>query len=581
MKRLFGCTLLLVLAGSSMAATVSTQRAFLDQAGSSQGNAYLPGQTITVRLTTIFDGSFSLWAAEDLIPAGWDYVVDSASNGGVFNEAGRKISWTSTGNPEAEVTYKVTPDSTGTGTFDGGITGGFGGGEVVYGTFPNSELSPNMPPTEPSISVTGASTPVRTATDLVCTVTTTAIDEDNFPGGGGVEYEYTWSDTARSVIVHDFTSATQDTLSSSQTSRGTWACSVRARDGAGAVGSSTSDSVTVVDTPPTPPSAVTVNNTRPTHEDAVTATASGATDADGDTISYVYRWTRVLPSSATVDARTLAAGDTSELDRWQVEAASLAGGVQSSFVFAVDDVIVRPPTHPADTNADGRIELFEFLTYAGPVAAVFQNGINDGEYEWDGQFLTPVTAARAAAHGGYSVTTVSRDTVVTITRTLDSNLYVAGRTLSVELDITVAVDAGVVLLAVEENIPAGWSIVSDSITGNGVYNANDNRVSWSITSPSTALLTYQIVAPGGALEESYALNGLAGYSTGGEALEVIIADSILLEVLKHLADSNLDCRITLFEYLAYAGPVAAVFQQGINGGEYEWDGVDLVPTTTP
>ena len=46
--------------------------------------------------------------------------------------------------------------------------------------------------------------------------------------------------------------------------------------------------------------------------------------------------------------------------------------------------------HPADTDSDFSISLFEYLLFAGPVAAVFQEGVNGGDYDWDGTELTPV-----------------------------------------------------------------------------------------------------------------------------------------------------------------------------------------------
>jgi hypothetical protein len=157
----FGILVLaMCVSGTAMAATVSSERSFFDETGATEQQTYTVDVPLLVKITTTFDGSFSLWAAEDVMPAGWDYVVDSASNGGVFNEADRKISWTVTGNPEAEVTYKVTPGGTGTVAFDGGITGGFGGGEVVYGTFPNSvlpefrlpEITSSMDPADDELS---------------------------------------------------------------------------------------------------------------------------------------------------------------------------------------------------------------------------------------------------------------------------------------------------------------------------------------------------------------------------------------------------------------------------------------------
>ena len=42
-----------------------------------------------------------------------------------------------------------------------------------------------------------------------------------------------------------------------------------------------------------------------------------------------------------------------------------------------------PSFHPADTDNDGKIAIVEFVTFCGPVAAVFRRGINGGEYCYD------------------------------------------------------------------------------------------------------------------------------------------------------------------------------------------------------
>ena len=53
--------------------------------------------------------------------------------------------------------------------------------------------------------------------------------------------------------------------------------------------------------------------------------------------------------------------------------------------------------HTADTNRDHRVTLFEYLAYAGPVADVFQRG-KDGQYHWDGETLTAVCNACTAGN---------------------------------------------------------------------------------------------------------------------------------------------------------------------------------------
>lgn len=226
-------------------------------------------------------------------------------------------------------------------------------------------------------------------------------------------------------------------------------------------------------------------------------------------------------------------------------------------------------THPADTNHDNKIKIFEYLVYAGPVAAVFQQGINGGEYWWDGVTLTPKTG-RGGALG-----TRSRDATVDVSRELSGNVFGAGTVLTVTLQVTVDPGGGVALLALEEQLPDGWTV--SSVGGGGVYNDVDNRVTWNISSPATTAITYDITAPAADLADQYTITGQAGYSTGGASIDVSTTDSVLTKLMVHPADTNADFKIKIFEYLVYAGPVAAVFQQGINGGEYIWDGTTLTP----
>ena len=45
--------------------------------------------------------------------------------------------------------------------------------------------------------------------------------------------------------------------------------------------------------------------------------------------------------------------------------------------------------HPADVNTDGKIDPDEFLEFVGPAVDVFQLGVDDGKYCWDGTNLKP------------------------------------------------------------------------------------------------------------------------------------------------------------------------------------------------
>ena len=184
--------------------------------------------------------------------------------------------------------------------------------------------------------------------------------------------------------------------------------------------------------------------------DDVTGDASAGNIAGA---AIVFPAGRGLSSNRVTFTATLttSVGSTGDLDVNTTAdyTLSVTGGGQ---ITSPDDLpavtFAELTTHPADTNKDEKIGIFEFLQYAGPVAEAWQEGANGGEYIWDGTTLTPKSAGRGS-----------------------------GR-----------------------DVP-----------------------------------------------------------------------------LIHPADTNGDLKIGIFEYLAYAGPVAEAWQEGANGGEYEWDGTTLTP----
>ncbi len=52
----------------------------------------------------------------------------------------------------------------------------------------------------------------------------------------------------------------------------------------------------------------------------------------------------------------------------------------------------QPIFHPSDPDHDQRITLFEFLDYAGPIADAFQLGVPNGAYCYDGLTISPKSA---------------------------------------------------------------------------------------------------------------------------------------------------------------------------------------------
>jgi hypothetical protein len=95
--------------------------------------------------------------------------------------------------------------------------------------------------------------------------------------------------------------------------------------------------------------------------------------------------------------------------------------------------------------------------------------------------------------------------------------------------------------------------------------------------------TYRLVGDALDREPDQQIDGTASYIfEGGQTVTVTTPSTTFtpVEALNHPADTNTDCKISIFEFLGYAGPVAAVFQEGINGGQYVWDDTTLTPKTS-
>ena len=71
--------------------------------------------------------------------------------------------------------------------------------------------------------------------------------------------------------------------------------------------------------------------------------------------------------------------------------------------------------HPADTDDDGAITIVEFVTFCGPVAAVFRRGSNGGEYCYDGTNLRPKSGTEECAANEQRIHFADTDADGTIT----------------------------------------------------------------------------------------------------------------------------------------------------------------------
>ncbi len=158
---------------------------------------------------------------------------------------------------------------------------------------------------------TGVSSNVVTVANTAPEVTNVSISPDPADAGDSLSCTYSYSDadghSDSSTIgwtVNGASAGTGSTLSSGYVRGDTVTCSVTANDGYDD-GNTDTDSITIENSPPEITS-VSVTPDPSTTSDDYTCTVSGYTDADGDSVSYVYAW-YVNGSSVGVAADTLSA----------------------------------------------------------------------------------------------------------------------------------------------------------------------------------------------------------------------------------------------------------------------------------
>ena len=193
------------------------------------------------------------------------------------------------------------------------LTSGFSGGDTVACTVTPHDGTDAGTPVSTSITVDNTApelasvslspTTVYEGDTLTCTPGT-ATDVD----GDTITYIYRWTVDGTS------TGTTSSTLSSSYFDKGeTVVCSVQPTDGTDTGASVSSNAVTISNTAPTGASA-SLTPTTAYEADTLTCTGSGATDADGDTVSYTYEWT----INGSTSSRTAATIDGGYFDRGDV-----------------------------------------------------------------------------------------------------------------------------------------------------------------------------------------------------------------------------------------------------------------------
>ena len=196
------------------------------------------------------------------------------------------------------------------------------------------EVTGNSPPTTPTLTITPAQ---PTTTQNVRGTVSGCTD----PDGDLIIYEFRWfrrSGTAWDLVRTRRTQGTYDTLSNTLTTKGeVWKCSVRATDGIGYSGWAEKQ-FTIANTAPTTPT-LTITPASPGDADNVVATISGCVDADGDTLTYEYRWyvwsgswalRRARTTTATSD--TLPASLTTAGESWMCSVRATDGTAYTPWV---------------------------------------------------------------------------------------------------------------------------------------------------------------------------------------------------------------------------------------------------------
>jgi hypothetical protein len=174
----------------------------------------------------------------------------------------------------------------------------------------------------------------RTANNLVASASG-STDED----GDSLTYRYTWSRSTDGGKTWSGWDWAGTVLPSSNTSKGErWKVRGRAHDGTVA-GPWTEGAIVIIDnTPPTAPTTVTISPSQPRADQDLKAAASGATDVDGDSLTYRYAWYKSTDGGVTWQAgplgRILAASATAAGDWWRVQARANDGTVSGPWTVS-------------------------------------------------------------------------------------------------------------------------------------------------------------------------------------------------------------------------------------------------------
>ena len=199
----------------------------------------------------------------------------------------------------------------------------------------------NTAPTDPT-SVTISPSSPKTADDL--TVSASGSTDDD---GDPITYEYEWAESTDGGTSWGSWGNAGATLSSSSTAKTEqWKARARAYDGTDYSNWVESSPVTIANTAPTQPSVDVTPNKPPTDSD-LTVAASGSTDADGDTVTYSYEWSKGdVHQGAYDDLTTVPSSATSKGEVWKCVATPNDGTDDGPTDDDSVTIIGDPPTDP-------------------------------------------------------------------------------------------------------------------------------------------------------------------------------------------------------------------------------------------
>ncbi len=184
-----------------------------------------------------------------------------------------------------------------------------------------------------------------------------------------------------------------------------------------------------------------------------------------------------------------------------------------------DSSIALASYHPADKNGDFKLELSEAVSYgsaykttgghwtSGPDPIPLNYAVKagtiykypGGAYKYDGSLTPPqcwisgsaAVRALSAMRTAKSAALVQTNVAI---RKVPSG-YKAGQPLTVSISVTPG--SSTLTYGLEENPPAGWTVIPAGIDNEGVWDSINHRVKWVFLDNKSRTVAYQVIPPAG------------------------------------------------------------------------------------